>query len=98
MPVGPATLTVGDVKTATVLGFDQNGQPFPIDFSANPVSWSDDNTAAVAETQAPDKDTLLAAAPGSANLTATCAGFTASVAITVVPVPAKLSSIQVSVD
>src|ERR1017187_4202942 len=49
MPVGPATLTVGDKKTLSVLGFDQNGAAFPIDFTANPVTFTDDNEAVLAD-------------------------------------------------
>src|ERR1700690_4196276 len=50
MPVGPATLTVGDKKTVSVLGFDQNGAPFAIDFTANPVTFADDNPNVVVDT------------------------------------------------
>ena len=98
MPVGPVTINVGDSKKATVLGFDQTGAAFPIDFTVNPVSWSLDNATAIQEHQSPSEDDLLATAPGTANLSATCAGFTATDTITViVPVPV-LSSIKVSID
>src|ERR1700732_1456299 len=50
MPFGPATLSVGDKKVASVLGFDQNGAPFAIDFTANPVTFTDDNQTAVQDT------------------------------------------------
>lgn len=98
MPVGPATLTVGDKKTATVLGFDQNGAPFAIDFTANPVTWTDDNEAAVQDAPTTTSDPLTAVAPGVANLGATCAGFSDTEAITVVAAAPKLSSIKISID
>ena len=98
MPVGPATLTVGDKKTATVLGFDQNGAPFTIDFTANPVTWADDNEAAVQDAPTTTSDGLTAVAPGVANISATCGGFSDSEAVTVVAAPPVLSSIKVSID
>ena len=98
MPVGPATLTVGDKKTATVLGFDQNGAAFPIDFTANPITWADDNETAVQDAPTPASDGLTAVAVGVANLSATCAGFTDTEAITVVAAAPKLASIKISID
>lgn len=99
MPVGPATLTVGDKKTATVLGFDQNGSPFAIDFTANPVTWSDDNEGSVADAPAADgSDPLTAVSAGVANLTASCAGFTDTETVTVLAAAPVLSSIKVSID
>ena len=98
MPVGPATLAVGDKKIATVLGFDQNGAAMAIDFTANPVTWADDNEAAVQDAPAPDQDPLTAVAPGVANLTATCAGFTDTETVTVLAAAPKLSSIKISID
>lgn len=98
MPTGPVTINVGDKKVATVLGFDQSGAPFPIDFTVNPVSWSLDDATILTEHQAPDHDDLQATTPGTANLSATCAGLSATDTITVVvPVPA-LTTIQISVD
>lgn len=99
MPVGPVTLTVGDVKVVSVLGFDQNGAPFAIDFTANPVSFSDDNEAVVQDTPGSTvTDTITAVAPGVANVSATCAGFTDTEAITVVAAAPVLSSIKISID
>lgn len=99
MPVGPATLIVGDKKTLSVLGFDQNGAPFAIDFTANPVTFTDDNQAVLADTAGSTvTDPVTAVAPGVANVGATCAGFTDTEAITVVAAAPKLSSIKVSVD
>lgn len=98
MPVGPATLTVGDKKTATVLGFDQNGAPFPIDFTQNPITWADDNEPVVQDAPTASQDGLTAVSPGVANLTATCGGFTDTEAITVVAQAPKLSSIKISID
>lgn len=99
MPVGPATLTVGDKKTATVKGFDQFGAPFAIDFAANPVTWTDDNEAVVADDDTQTvADPLSAVAPGVANIGATCGGFTDTEAVTVVAAAPKLSSIKISID
>lgn len=100
MPVGPATLNVGDKRTLSVQGFDQNGAPIAIDFTANPVTWSDDNQAAVAE-DAPGSttsDAVTAAGAGVSNFTATCAGFTDTEALTVLAAAPVLSSIKISVD
>src|SRR5258706_8660800 len=61
MAVGPVTLSQATPNTvATVLGFDQFGNPFPIDFTVNPVTYTLDD---------PSQDTLAANADGSANLT-----------------------------
>jgi len=99
MPVGPATLTVGDKKTVSVLGFDQNGAPFAIDFTANPVTFTDDNQAAVADTPGSSvTDPITAVAPGVANIGATCAGFSDTEAVTVVAAAPVLSSIKISID
>lgn len=99
MPVGPATLIVGDKKTVSVLGFDQNGAPFAIDFTANPVAYTDDNQAVVADTAGSTvTDSITAVAPGVANLGATCAGFSDTEAVTVVAAAPVLSSIKISID
>lgn len=99
MPVGPATLTVGDKKTVSVLGFDQNGAPFAIDFNANPVTFSDDNQEVVADTpNSATTDPITAVAPGVANISASCAGFTDTEAVTVLAAAPVLSSIKISID
>lgn len=99
MPVGPATLNVGDKKTVSVLGFDQNGAPFAIDFTANPVTFTDDNESAVQDTAGSTvTDPITALAAGVANLGASCAGFSDTEAVTVLAVAPKLSSIKISID
>ena len=99
MPVGPATLTVGDKKTVSVLGFDQNGAPFTIDFAANPVTFTDDNQSAVSDTPGSNvTDPIIAVAPGVANIGATCAGFSDTESVTVVAAAPVLSSIKISID
>ena len=96
MSQGPVTLTVGQKVTATVLGFDQNGAPFPIDFTANPVSWTIDNSTLDSSTPQPDSsDVVESLAAGVANLTATCAGFTDSETVTNVAQAPVLSSIKI---
>ena len=99
MPVGPQTLTVGDKKTVSVLGFDQYGAPFAIDFTANPVTFTDDNEAVLQDTsESTVTDPVTALAPGVANVGGTCAGFTDTEAYTVVAALPKLSSIKISLD
>lgn len=97
MPVGPAVITVGQTTTASVLGFDQNGAAIAIDFTANPVSWSIDNSAIASSTPNPDStDTVVGVSAGVANLTASCAGFTDTETVTVTAVVPVLSSIKIS--
>ena len=99
MPVGPATLAIGDKKVVSVQGFDQNGAAFAIDFTANPVAFSDDNQAAVADTPGSTvTDPITALAAGVANITATCAGFSDTEAVTVLAAAPVLSSIKISID
>lgn len=99
MPVGPVTLAVGDKKVVSVLGFDQNGAPIAIDFKVNPVVFTDDNQSVVQDTpDSPVSDPITALAPGVANLTATCAGFVDTEAVTVIAAAPKLSSIKISID
>ena len=99
MPVGPATLTVGDKKTVSVLGFDQNGAPFEIDFTTNPVTFTDDNAAVVQDTPGSTvTDPITAVSAGVANISASCGGFTDTEAITVVAAAPVLSSIKISID
>lgn len=97
MPTGPVTLTVGQKTTATVQGFDQNGAPFAIDFTANPVTWSIDNTTADSSTPQPDSSDVVASlAAGVANLTAVCAGFNDTEVVTNVAQAPTLSSIKIN--
>lgn len=69
--VGPVTLTTaGETATASVVGFDQNGNPWtgPIP----PVTYSIDNPAIATSSPNSDDetDTVTAVANGTANLTA----------------------------
>lgn len=99
MPVGPATMQIGDKKTATVQGFDQNGAPMAIDFAANLVTWADDNEASVSDSPAADgSDPLTALAAGVMNLAATCAGLTDTETVTVPAAAPVLTTIKVSID
>ena len=93
---GPVTLTVGQKTTATVLGFDQNGAPFAIDFNANPVTWAIDNSTLDSSTPQPDSSDVIASlAAGVANLSATCAGLSDSEVVTNVAQAPTLSSIKI---
>ena len=99
MPVGPQTLTVGDKRTVSVLGFDQFGAPFAIDFAANPAAFTDDNEAALVDTPGSTvTDPVTAVAPGVANIGVTCAGLTATQVYTVVNPPPVLTRIDLSLD
>jgi hypothetical protein len=43
----PLTLQVNETKTATVIVLDQFGNEFPLDFAANPPSWTVDQPSTV---------------------------------------------------
>lgn len=99
MPVGPATLTVGDKKTLSVVGFDQFNAPFGIDFTANPVTYTDHNETVLLDTPGSTvTDPVTALASGTANVSAECAGFTDTETITVLAQAPRLASIKISVD
>ena len=96
--LGPVTLSVGQRTVATVVGFDQNGAPFPINFSLpeNAVTWAVDNAAVASSSPAPDQSTSVAAVgAGVANLTATLGTLTDTETVTVVPAAPVLASIKV---
>lgn len=94
---GPVTLNVGQKTTATVQGFDQNGAPFAIDFTAHPVTWTIDNSSLDSSTPQPDQSDVIASlAVGVANLTAACAGLTDTETITNVAAAPVLSSIKIN--
>lgn len=97
MPVGPVTLTVGQKVTATVQGFDQNGAAFAIDFTANPVTWAVDQSALDSSTPQPDSSDVIASlSSGTANLSASCAGFMDTEQVINVAQAPQLSSIKIS--
>lgn len=99
MALGPVTLNIGQSTTASVQGFDQNGAPFAIDFAANPVTYTIDNSAIASSTpnnDAGQTDTVVGLTAGVANLTATCAGFNDTESVTVVAAAPVLSSIKLS--
>lgn len=102
---GPVTLTsVGQTVTASVVGFDQFGQPFTGTIPT-PTFASDDTAGAIA-TFDPSTGLLTAVASGVANITATLTtaeGLSltdteaVTVAIPVVPPPAPvLTTIKVA--
>jgi hypothetical protein len=94
--LGPVTLTVGQKTTATVQGFDQNGAPFAIDFTANPVTWTLDNTTFDSSNPQPDQSDLVESlAAGVANLSASCASLSDSETVTNVAQAPVLSSIKI---
>lgn len=102
---GPFTLAVGGKATARVLGFDQNGDPFQIDITKNPVSsWAIDNPAIISSTPETDisVDDLAGLAVGTANLAVVVAGpngpLTDSVLGTVTPTPLTLTSVKIDIS
>lgn len=94
---GPITLAVGAKSVERVLGFDQNGAPFAIDFTANPVTWSIDQSSVASSTPEsdPSVDDVVGVSSGVANLNATCGGFTDTETVTVTAVVSVLSSIKI---
>lgn len=95
----PATLTVGQVTTASVQGFDQFNQPFPIDFTANPPSWSIDQptVASIAPNSAtPSSEDVTGVAAGTATLSVACAGLTTSDTVTVTAPAPVLTSLKIN--
>lgn len=94
---GPITIAVGGKSVERVLGFDQNGAPFAIDFTQNPVTWSVDNSAVASSTPEadPSVDDVVGVSAGVANLTATCAGFSDTETVTVTAAAPVLSSIKI---
>jgi hypothetical protein len=96
----PVTISVGQVIVATIVGFDQNGQPF---LGTIPTpTWAIDNSAlatiATDATNAADED-ITGVAPGVSNLSASLVNaqgttLTDSEPVTVV-VPQVLTSIQI---
>jgi hypothetical protein len=102
---GPITLTsAGQTATASVVGFDQFGQPFTGEIPA--ATFSSDDTAGAIVTFDPTTGLTTAVANGVANITATLTTAeglsltdteSVTVAIEVVPPPTPvLSSIKVA--
>ena len=96
--VMPANIAVGQVTVATVLGFDQNNQPFPIDFAANPPAWSIDNPAVASiapDSTTPSSEAVTGVSAGSATLSVSCAGLSASDTVTVSAAAPVLTTLQI---
>jgi len=89
-----ASIEVGKTVNATVLGFDQNGQPF--DLTGQAVSWSVDNSAiATAAPADGNPTTVTGVAPGTANLSVAVGGLTATDQVTVTAPAPVLTSLQI---
>lgn len=99
MPVGPVTISVGQTKVASVVGFDQNGAPF-----SGPIptpTFSVDNAAVATVDPASGLTTGVSAGVANATATLTTAeGLTLSdtETVTVTAVVPVLSSIKISFD
>lgn len=92
----PITLNVGDIKKATLQGFDQFGQSIALDPAS--ISYSDDNPAVVSSSpQADGSDDLVALTAGVANIAGSSGGFSDSIAITVAQPAPKLASVKLVV-
>lgn len=100
---GPVNAVVGQATTASVLYFDQNGNPMPAGFTA-PVTFSIDNPVIASSTPNADgtSDAVVALAAGVANLTATVQGpngplsNSEPITVTAVVFTPVLSSIQLA--
>jgi hypothetical protein len=102
---GPISLTVGQTTTASVVGFDQFGNPMPSDFVMPPVTFSIDTPAIASSTPDADglTDAIVGVSPGVANLTASVSGpngtLTDTETVTVIPAVQEapvLSSVKVA--
>lgn len=73
MPQGPVVLNQGQSATATVLYFDQQGNPMPSTFVPPSVTFAMDNPAIASSTPGSDgqSDVVAYVSAGVANLTAT---------------------------
>lgn len=106
--IGSLTLTTaGQVATATVQGFDKNGNPMPADFTMPHVTFSVGDTAGATVKAVDNGDntaTVTAVATGSTNLTATVTSAegetlsdTASIAVSIATAEAPvLGSIKIA--
>jgi len=90
----PATVEVGKSIAAVVIGFDQNGQPF--DLTGQTPSWSTSD-AGIATVAPPDQLTtsVTGVAAGSANLSVTVGGLSASDVVTVTAPAPVLTSVVI---
>lgn len=96
----PTTIDVGQTEVASVVGFDQNGQPF---LGSIPTpAWAIDNPALAtiaADATNPANEDVTGVAAGVANLSVTVQGpngpLTDSEAVTVV-VPQVLTSVAIT--
>lgn len=87
-------LDVGKTFVATVAGRDQFNNPFAIDFTANPPSWSLSDPTLATMTQDPTagSEDVTGVAAGNETLSVSCAGLTASLSFVVdVPTPVLTS-------
>ena len=96
------SLDVGKTAVATVNGFDQFGQPFPIDFTTNTPLWSvsDPNVAAIAPDPTLGSEDVTGTAAGHETLSVSVAGLSASIDFDVVaPVPVPvLTSVTITTN
>ena len=97
----PMSLDVGKTAVATVNGFDQFGQPFPIDFSINTPAWSvsDPNVASIApDATTPGSEDVTGTAAGHETLSVSVAGLTASLDFDVVAPAAVLTKVTITTN
>ena len=96
----PMPLNVGDTVVATVNGFDQFRNPFPIDFSATPAAWSvsDPTLATITAGSTPADENVTGVAAGSETLSVTVADQSASVTFDVVAAAPVLTSVTITIN
>jgi len=89
-----ASIEVGKTVNATVAGFDQNGQPF--DLAGQAVAWTVDNSAVATAAPADGNPTVVTGVgAGTANLSVTVGGLTATDQVTVTAPAPVLTSLQI---
>jgi len=89
-------LEIGKTTIASVQGLDQHGQPFPIDFTANPPSWSvaDPTLATIAPDPTLGSEDVTGVAAGTEVLSVSVAGLSASLKFDV-QATSVLTSLQI---
>lgn len=98
---GTMPLQVGATTTATVNGFDQFGNPFAIDFAANPPSWSVSDPALATLTPNaadPNKEDVTGVAAGTETLSVSVAGLSANLSFAVEAPAPVLTSVTITTE
>lgn len=99
---GGVMLNVGQTTVATVNGFDQNGNPMPLDFATlGAPQWSLSDPALAAATPNatdPNQEDVTGVAAGSVTLSVSLGGLSASLSFDVVAPAPVLTSLTISTE